>query len=178
MRSFELRNGKNLIIREAKQEDSLEYINYINQVADETNFLTFGVGELLTAQVEQESMIKNSAKSDNRLMIFAIVDGKIVGNLNFRSSDRPRIRHTGEFGITVLTEFWGFGIGSHLVSYLIKWAKESKIIRKINLEVRIDNRRAIELYSRLGFVEEGVIKRKFLIGDQFYSAIYMGMEID
>ena len=178
MRSFEVRNGITLIIREAKKEDSLEYINYINQVSDETNYLTFGVGELLTDQVEQESMIENSAKSDNRLMIFAIVDGKIVGNLNFRSSDRPRIRHTGEFGITVLKEFWGLGIGSHLVLYLIKWAEVSNIIRKINLGVRSDNRRAIELYSRLGFVEEGVIIREFLIGNQFYDAMYMGIEID
>ena len=178
IRSFELRNEITLIIREAKKEDSLEYINYLSQIAVQTDFLTFGVGELLTSQDEQESMIENSAKSDNRLMIFAIVDGKIVGGLNFRSSDRPRIRHTGEFGISVLKDFWGLGIGAHLISCLIEWAKVSKIIRKINLGVRSDNRRAIELYSRLGFAEEGIITREFFIGKQFYDAIYMGIKID
>jgi len=178
MSLFELRNKKTMIIREAKIEDSLEYISYLNQIAFQTDFLTFGVGELLTSQDEQKSMIENSAKLDNRLMIFAIVDGKIAGGLNFRSSDRPRVKHTGEFGISVLKDYWGLGIGTHLISYLIEWAKVSKIIRKINLGVRSDNRRAIELYSRLGFVEEGVITRKFLIGNQFYDAMYMGIEID
>jgi len=175
---FELRNKITLIIRDAKLEDSLEYISYLNQIAIQTDYLTFGVGELLTSQDEQKSIIENSAKSDNKLMIFAIVDGKIVGGLNFRSSERPRIRHTGEFGVTVLKEFWGLGIGSHLISYMIEWAKASNIIRKINLGVRSDNRRAIELYSRLGFVEEGVITREFLLGNQFYNAMYMGIEVD
>ena len=178
MSLFELRNEKTMIIREAKIEDSLEYISYLNQIAFQTDFLTFGVGELLTSQDEQKSMIENSAKLDNRLMIFAIMDGKIVGGLNFRSSDRPRTRHTGEFGISVAKNFWGLGIGTHLILHLIEWAKASKIIRKINLRVRRDNRRAIQLYSGLGFVEGGVITREFLIRNQFYDAMYMGMEID
>jgi len=177
MRLFELSNEKTMIIREAKIEDSLEYINYLNQIALQTDFLTFGVGELLTSEDEQKSIIANS-KLDNQLMVFAIVDEKIVGGLNFRSSNRPRIRHTGEFGISVLKDFWGLGIGTHLISYLIEWAKASIIIRKINLGVRCDNRRAIELYSRLGFVEQGLITKEFLIGNQFYDALYMGIEIN
>ena len=178
IKSVVLRNEKTLIIREAKKEDSLEYINYLNQIAVETDFLTFGVGELVTSQIEQESMIENCAKLDNQLMILALVDGKLVGGLNFRSNERPRIRHTGEFGISVLKDLWGLGIGTHLISYMIEWAKVSKIIRKINLGVRSDNRRAIKLYTGLGFVEAGVISREFLIGNQFYDAMYMGMEID
>ena len=178
IKSVMLRNKKTLIIRVAKKEDSLKYINYLSQIAVQTDFLTFGVDDLLTSQDEQESMIENSAKMDNQLMIFAIVDGEIVGGLNFRSSDRPRIRHTGEFGVSVLKDSWGLGIGTHLISYLIEWAKISKIIRKINLGVRSDNRRAIRLYSRLGFSEEGATTRGFLLGNQFYDAIYMGMEID
>ena len=174
----ELRNQKTIIIRESKKEDALEYINYLDQIAVQTDFLTFGGGELVISQVDQELMIENSAKSENQLMVFAIMGEKIVGGLTFRGSNRARIRHSGEFGITVLKEFWGLGIGTQLVLFLIKWAKASNIIRKINLRVRSDNARAVELYSRLGFVEEGVITREFFIGTQFYDAIHMGMEID
>ncbi|WP_200791861.1 GNAT family N-acetyltransferase [Caloranaerobacter azorensis] len=38
------------------------------------------------------------------------------------------------------------GIASQLIKELIEWAKSSGIIKKINLKVREDNERAINLY--------------------------------
>ncbi|NQF14857.1 GNAT family N-acetyltransferase [Brevibacillus sp. HB1.3] len=76
--------------------------------------------------------------------------------LCFRGGIRSRTQHVGEFGES-----------------LLEWAKESKVIRKINLKVRSDNDSAIHLYKKLGFKEIGTLTREFLIGDTFYDCRYM-----
>jgi RimJ/RimL family protein N-acetyltransferase len=65
-----------------------------------------------------------------------------------------------------------------MVDYLIDWARNTQIIRKINLEVRISNKWAIHLYESLGFKIEGVITRGFFLNEVFHDLYMMGLEID
>ncbi|MBN2655725.1 MAG: GNAT family N-acetyltransferase [Spirochaetales bacterium] len=68
---------------------------------------------------------------------------------------------------------WGKGIAGSLISELFSWAPKNNIT-KINLKVKEDNRRAIELYKNLGFVPEGILARDFLIDGKYYNSIAMG----
>lgn len=73
---------------------------------------------------------------------------------------------------------WGKGIGAQLISYLLQWCKESGVIRKVNLRVRTDNLRAIHLYKKMGFREEGIITREFQVDGVFYDSLTMGYAVD
>src|SRR5690606_13120417 len=115
---------------------------------------------------------------NNCIFLVAEVDNEIVGTLTFSASSSQRTRHIGEFGMSVKKAYWGLGVGSNLLSYLIEWAKETNIIRKINLKVREDNIRAIALYKKFGFKKEGIITSYFYVDRRFYSVIEMGLEID
>jgi Acetyltransferases, including N-acetylases of ribosomal proteins len=178
MNYYQLRSGQILTIREAETEDTPIILDYLNKVCSETDNLTFGEGEFGISKDKEETIIDSIKKSDNQLMFCAFLDGKLVGHLVFRGGLRRRIRHSGEFGITVLKEHWGTGVGSKLINCLITWAKESQIIRKINLRVRSDNHNAINLYRKLGFITEGIITREFFISGEFFDSIHMGLEID
>ena len=167
-----------LTIREAKNEDASVILDYVNKVGAETDNLTFGEGGFGISEEEESAHINNITKLDNQLMLCAFIDGKLTGQLVFRGGSRPRIRHSGEFGITVLKEHWGKGVGSELINNLIAWAKETQIIKKINLRVRSDNQSAIGLYRKFGFVSEGTISRDLFINGKFYDSIHMGMDID
>lgn len=178
MKHFQLRSGQTLIIRKAEKQDASSIIDYINTICKESENLTFGEGEFgITADKEAE-FIESISKSDNQLMICAFLADQLVGQLVFTGGHRPRIKHTGEFSITVLKEYWGLGIGTELIKYMIHWAKETRIIRKINLRVRSDNRVAIGLYKSLSFIFEGTSTREFFIDGKFHDSIHMGMEID
>ena len=83
---------------------------------------------------------------------------------------------SGEFGITVQRKYWGTGIGSLMIDALIAWAKNTGIIKKINLRVRTDNERAILLYEQKGFVKEGVIRKEICIDCKFYDHYWMNLE--
>ncbi len=178
MEKYMLPTGKELIIREARKSDAQRLIDYVNAISYESDFLTFGPGEFNIPIEKEERFIEESYNTKNKLFLVAQIQGRIVGNLSFAGGQRPRIKHSGEFGISVLKEYWGQGIGSRLILYLIQWCKESGEIRKVNLSVREDNVRAIKLYERLGFKKEGKISRTFYINGQFYAAIVMGLEID
>lgn len=178
MKEVNLKNGDRLIIRKAQKEDASRIIEYINNVAAESDFLTFGAGEFNVSIADEEAQIVSSIKTDNSLFIVAEIDGRIVAFLTFIGGKRPRILHIGEFGVSVLKEYWGIGIGKLVIEYLIDWAVQSKVVRKINLKVRSDHKLAINLYEKLGFRKEGLITRFFYINNKFYDAIEMGMEID
>lgn len=178
MKDLKLKNGSIIVFRKANKFDSRPILEYINTISGESEFLTFGEGEFGKTVEQEESFIDNISKQNNALFIIAETEGKIIGTLNFSGGTRPRIEHTGEFGVSVLKEYWGQGIGTKLIKYLIKWCKESGIIRKVNLRVRSDNYSAIHIYKKLGFSEEGLIKRDFFIDGKFYDSIFMGLLID
>ncbi|WP_010238463.1 GNAT family N-acetyltransferase [Clostridium arbusti] len=171
-------NSGKVIIRKAVQSDAKGLIEYLNIIGGESNFLTFGIGEFGGSIEEEEEFISNALNKENALFIVAEVNGNIVGNLNFSGGPRQRNAHVGEFGVSVLKEHCGKGIGEKLIKYLINWSKKSEIIRKINLRVRNDNTVGIYLYKKLGFLEEGVLKRDFLINGEFYDSLLMGLEIN
>ncbi len=79
----------------------------------------------------------------------ARLEKDIVGILTFAGGKRPRVQHAGEMAVSVLKKYWGLKIGSRLIEYLIKWAQATKIIKKINLRVLVNNKRAIKLYKKI-----------------------------
>lgn len=175
---LKLKNGQTMILREAVAEDAEAMISFVNQVAGESDNLTFGPGEFNITLEQEKNILADFQQGLNQLFLIGEIDGEIIGNITFRGGQRPRVAHAGEFGISVLQKYWGLGIGKHLLEYLIEWAREVGVIRKINLRVKEDNEGAIQLYKKMGFEEEGRITREFYIDDKFYDSIAMGLNID
>ena len=175
--THKLRNGLELVIREATGEDARSVLEYVKQICGETDFLRFGPGEFGLDEQHQRKFWEESGKTKNKLFILGLINGDIVSALNFAGGQLPRVRHTGEFGLTVQGRHWGAGIGALMIDALVSWAKETHIIKKINLRVRTDNKPAIRLYARKGFVKEGTIRKEFLIDGKFYDAFWMGLEL-
>lgn len=170
-------NNEKIIIRRTNKSDAKALIEYLNVIGGESDFLTFGPGQFHLTVEQEEEFIENTLKKNNALSLIAEINGKVVGNLNFMGGPRERTAHSGEFGISVLKEYWGNGIGEALIKYLIDWSKNSGVIKKVNLRTRSDNTRGINLYKKLGFIEEGVITRDFLINGEFFDSLAMGLLI-
>jgi RimJ/RimL family protein N-acetyltransferase len=63
------------------------------------------------------------------------------------------------------------------MDYFFKWANSKAVVKKIDLEVREDNLRAINLYLKYGFKIEGRISRGMLIDGKYYDLYCMGKTI-
>ena len=178
IRHIVLKNNLQLILRLAEPEDAEILLTYVNQVAGESENLSFGSGEFTMSVEEERAFLQQMAASPTSLYLLAEIAGEIVGTLSFTPGKRLRLQHAGEFGMSVARKYWNLGIGGHLLSYLIEWASQTGVIRKINLRVRVDNFPAIHLYQKFGFVYEGRRTREFYLHGQFIDIYFMGLQLD
>ncbi|MEZ5277312.1 MAG: GNAT family protein [Opitutaceae bacterium] len=167
-----------ILIREADPEDAAAILAYIDEVAGETDFLGFGRGEFDLDLEKETKYLEEQRDSNNSVYLLAMMDGEIAGTLSYTGGRRARTRHTGELGITVRRRYWGQGIGSLLMESLIAWARSSGVVTKLDLLVRTDNERAIQLYERMGFEREGRIRHAVHIDGVYHDALCMGLILD
>ena len=177
-KQIKLKNGVVVHVREAKTDDTDSLIQYLEKVSGESDFLTIGPGDFKLSVEEEKEFIKKMNKSKNSLFLVAVINEEIVGIFTFEGGGNPRTKHVGDFGITVLKNYWGLGIGSILIEMLLNWVKKSKTVRKINLKVDTNNTRAISVYEKFGFKKEGEVSRDSFINGKFNNAYIMGLEID
>jgi RimJ/RimL family protein N-acetyltransferase len=176
-RRHELADGRILLIREAAAEDARSVLAYVQAISGESDFLSFGPGEFELTEPQEEEFLRKCRVADNQLYLLGIIDDVLVAMLSFSGGRRPRLRHAGEFGMSVRRAYWGLSIGSLMLDALIEWARDGGIVKKINLRVRTENRRAIRLYESKGFVIEGTLRKEILLQGQYYDHYWMGLQL-
>ncbi|MFY7698627.1 MAG: GNAT family N-acetyltransferase [Legionella sp.] len=163
-------------IEKAQPEDAQEIINFLNSVGGETDYLTFGLNEFPISVAEEVDLIKECLAKDNSLMLVAKIDNKIASQLFLDVSMQPRLSHIGHLGLTVSKVYWGNALGKMMLAAAIDWAREKKLT-KIQLQVRTDNLRAINLYKNFHFTIEGTIKQALKVNHVLYDDLVMGLDL-
>lgn len=177
-RTFTTKSGTEGLIREAERSDTRAIIAYRTEVSGESEHHSFGAGGFTRSIEDEERFIIESHDARNRLFLVALIDDEIAGMITVIASPNERIKHIGEFGMSVRAKHWGQGIGSNLLGSMIGWARESGTIRKLDLSVNTNNAPAIHLYEKFGFEREGTIRRDSCIDGRFYDSYAMGLLID
>ncbi len=165
----------NIIIERATATDAAVILEYLKQVGGETDNLTFGAEGLPFTREDEEDYITQIEQSCDDIMLVAKDNGIIVGNASLNRLPR-RMRHRGDFSISVTKEYWNKGIGGQLLSKILEFAKENTF-EVIDLQVRSDNLRAIHLYEKYGFQKIGAHPAFFKISEEEISFDYMCLRI-
>ena len=98
--------------------------------------------------------------------VVAELDGSVVGHALLEPlGGLAAISHVFTLTIVVHPGMLGRGIGSALLRELLDWAAGDPRLTKVELRVRSTNARAIALYQKLGFVEEGRFRRRVRLED-------------
>ena len=173
-----LNNGKKLYIRQAKPEDAKKMIDYLNLVGGESNNLMFGKDEFLLSQEQEEKYIMEINKTINSKIFVGLIDNEIISVSQIIGENRNRISHNSSLSISVKKEYWGIGIGTLMLSEVIKFAKSTKIISNIHLTVNSTNDRAISLYKKFGFEIIGEHKNYTKIDNHYYNEKLMDLSLN
>lgn len=104
---------------------------------------------------------------DTQHMLVALVSGELVGNLGITRLTRPRRAHVGQIGMAVRDDWQGKGVGTALMQAALDLADNWLGLRRLELDVHVDNERAIALYRKFGFEIEGT-HRAHAIRDGVY----------
>ena len=174
---YSLKDGRVLELSEARPEDAELVLAYMERVSGETSFLTFGPGELGMTPDREAAFFRATQESSNQLYVLGRLGGEVVASANIAASPRRRLRHRGELGMSVLRDFWRLGIGGALLDHLLAWGRANPLLSKLDLQVRADNAGAIALYRGRGFVEEGVLRKQFVVEGEFFDLIAMGIDL-
>lgn len=164
-----------ILITKALPEYAEEILELMKIVGGQTDNLTFGAEGLPVSVEEEQNYIAALEEAASSVMFVAKKDGKIIGNASYNGMTRERMKHRGEFGISVLKEEWGQGIGSMLLEAVIDFAKNTAHAEIVSLEVRSDNTRAIKLYEKYGFEKIGHFKGFFKINGEYVDFDLMNL---
>jgi len=132
-----------------------------------------------TFTTEQENeFIQSYLAHPDKIIILAEVEGEIVGMMSFAVGGKRRIAHTGEFGVSLLPEFQGKGVGECMVKALAEWARANPRVEALRLRVHAQNTGAVGLYRKLGFREEGREIRGAKMGpDSYDDVLLMALDV-
>ena len=175
--SYTIKSGDTLLVRCAVVDDAQAVLDFTDRVAGESDFLTFGPGELGFGLEQERALFKACEEADNQAYFLGLVDGQIVATAHVAARARTRLRHRAELGMSVSRAWWGYGLGGALLDHLIAWAESVPVLTKLDLRVRADNIRGLSLYHRRGFQQEGVLKRQVRVGGVDYDVVAMGRDV-
>lgn len=126
--------------------------------------------------VDDEQAFIRKLDGEGGILFVADIDGEIAGCLTAEVHRHPQLKHSCDFGVGVLAKYRSQNVGSQLIAQLVAWAR-SKDLRRVELAVFGNNQKAISLYRRLGFVEEGRKDGAIRIGSKYEDSIQMVLQL-
>ncbi|ABP90825.1 TPA: N-acetyltransferase family protein [Streptococcus suis] len=146
---------KEVYFSEAEPADAAAFIDFMNQVARETDYLVMDETGFRFSVDEIETIFDAGIENPRELCLLAKVGSEVVGAISVKSSKQFRISHIGNIFIAVKKAYWGHGIGTILLEEVLHWAEEMDVLKRLELTVQVRNQAAVHLYQKLGFNIEG-----------------------
>ena len=173
-----LKGGMELLVRNAVASDARALRDIMQRTHAETDYLLSYPDEQSVDEEQEARSLAETERSDNEVELVAVVDGKIVGSAGVTAvGSRRKVAHRARFGISVLQEYWGMGIGRVLMDACIDSARRAGY-SELELEVVADNERAVSLYRRAGFEEYGRNPRGYRSAASGYQElVHMRLEL-
>ncbi len=163
-------------IRPARPADARSYVEMWGSIVAEERYVR---SESVSHPLRVYRSRFRRSWTDDEAQIVAVEDDRVVGHVYVIRERHPVTRHVATLGIAVSADRRGRGIGSALLAEALRWARD-RGVAKLVLSVYPDNDRAIALYRKFGFIEEGRLARQsrksYGYVDEILMAAWIGDE--
>lgn len=167
--------GERVRLRDNEREDLPRYVEWLND-PDVRQGLSLAFPLSLA---EEEAWFESMLEKPERERPFAIdvMDGErwlhVGGCGLFDYEDKAR---RAELGIMIGNkERWDQGIGTDATRTLVQHGFKTLNLNRIKLRVFEFNQRAIAVYRRLGFIEEGRLRQEEYQQGRYWDTVVMGL---
>lgn len=173
-----MKNGEKALIRNGDESDGAAAFEVFDLTHEETDYLLSYPDENSLDADKEAQYLKDKTQSPDEIELVAIVGGKLVGIAGIEAvGNKYKVKHRAEFGISVLKEYWGLGLGKELTKACIQCARDAGY-SQLELNVVAENDKALSLYKSLGFEEYGRNPRGFNSRISGYQElVYMLMQL-
>lgn len=159
-------------------ENAKGFRNFINSLVEEEAKIS--MNKKISLKEEKKWLEENLKKIKNHKMVLLVAENKdgIVGTAQI-SSERMRLSHVGTLGITIKNSYRRIGLGTYLMSEIIKLAKQKlhPKVKVIRLSVYEGNLPALQLYEKMGFKKAGQIQKQIEYKGKYIDEIIMLKEV-
>jgi RimJ/RimL family protein N-acetyltransferase len=139
------------VVRPAAPQDAASFLDLWRAVVAEGRYVRT---ERVTSTVGHHRRRFRRPWTSDEAEIVAVDEGRVIGHLSVSREEGPVTRHVASLGMFVAADRRGQGVGMALLQECIRWAKAVGV-EKLALSVYPDNERAIALYRKVGFEQEG-----------------------
>jgi ribosomal protein S18 acetylase RimI-like enzyme len=166
-------NYQNVKIRAARPEDAKALLEAERHITLEPGQLLSLPHELQVDAFEQK--IAHLQDNPHGVYLVAEVDGLVAAHGLLDPSQLKSTSHVAQLSMAVHVGHQGNKLGEKLLVNLKQWACTESKLEKIELHVCSVNTRALSLYKKYSFQEEGRFKRRVKLNDDTYvDQILMG----
>lgn len=156
-----LKDGRSCLIRGCNAADGEAMFHLFNTTHAETDYLLSYPDENSFDITGEADFLARIDASDNAIELGAFVDGVLVGSAGIEPVGiKDKVKHRAEFGISVLRDYWGLGIGRALTLACIACARAAAYAQ-LELDAVRENKNALALYESVGFAEYGANPKGF-----------------
>jgi len=144
-----------LLFRYPKKSDAKLALKMVNSIRKEAKCL--GQRRMETLKTERQWLKKSleNMRKGTALVIFVEVNKRLVGNTSIQPVHFDVSKHVGNFGIMLMEEFTGIGVGTRLAKKVLELAKKETSYKIIESGYFSKNKRSAVLHKKLGFKQWG-----------------------
>ena len=123
---------------------------------------------------EEEALAEGEWRRRIQTVLFALSDNRPVGMIVCVFDKGLKTKHIAEiYGFYVSADHRGKGVGTRLLERALSLARGNKRVIKVKVAVNPEQRVAVEMYKKAGFVVTGRVKKELKVGRRFYGMLFM-----
>lgn len=157
----------NIRLRPLERED----LFFVHQLDNNANVMRYWFEEPYEAFVELSDLYDRHIhdQSERRFII--------ENNLNniglVELVEINHIHRHAEFQIIIAPSYQGLGFASKAAKLAMEYAFSVLNLHKLYLLVDHENKKAIHIYTKLGFIQEGILQQEFFVNGQYRDVVRM-----
>jgi RimJ/RimL family protein N-acetyltransferase len=167
-KKFELKDGREITLRLLNINDHNRLLTLFSTMSERA--LEWGM-----PPYTEETIDRWMSNIEKLVPLVAIYEDLIVGYAAIFKHMHPREKGVADLGIYVHQDFHSIGLGTIMSETILGLAKEQGLHR-VGLHVVEDNVVAVNLYKKLGFDVEGIMRDAYYGQDEIYhNMLVMGL---
>jgi len=169
--------GKLVCLRALEPEDWRAFFDWDQdtEMARSTYWIPFP-GSQEAAKKWTADQALDRGKTHEYKWVIENLNGELVGMLNTHTCD-PRVG-TFQYGVAVKREHWRKGYASEAIRIVLGYFFRELRYQKVNGHVYAFNEPSLGLHRKLGFREEGRLRRMVYTDGRHFDEVIFGMTVE
>lgn len=172
--TYRLSDATRITLRPARPDDAAAVIATVRSSSQERSYVLM---EIYGKDAAAQRAYIERLDRDHNLFLVASVNEKLVGILALLdsllcSTPVPAL----SVGVHIDRDWRGRGIGSAMLRYAVRWAKDHDY-RRLEADIFTTNERSLHLFDKAGFREETCRRRSVQVGVSRISEVILAKSL-